>query len=98
MRARSLFLLLVLAAVLRAQDYATIRPSPQQVEWQDLEIGVLFHFGPNSFMGREWGDGTADPKVFLPDQFNPDQWMRAAKACGARYAIMVAKHHDGFAL
>lgn len=49
-------------------------------------------------MDREWGDGTADPRVVNPAQFNPDQWMRAIKASGARYVVMVAKHHDGFAL
>jgi len=43
-----------------------IKPSPQQVTWQDLEFGVIIHFGTNTFLNREWGDGTADPKVFNP--------------------------------
>jgi alpha-L-fucosidase len=81
-----------------AQNFTEIKPSPQQVAWQDLEIGVLVHFGPNSFMDREWGDGTADPSVFNPRQFDATQWVTAAKAAGARYLVMVAKHHDGFCL
>jgi len=55
-----------LAARLAAQNFVDMRPSPQQVAWQDLEIGVLIHFGPNSFMDREWGDGTADPHYNRP--------------------------------
>ena len=84
--------------MLCAQQFADVRPSPQQLNWQDLEIGVLVHFGPNTWMDREWGDGTADPAVFNPKQFDPDQWVRAAKAAGANYMVMVAKHHDGFCL
>ncbi len=86
------------AASLRAQNFTEIKPSPQQVEWQDLEFGVLIHYGPNSFMDREWGDGTADPKVFNPTELDTEQWMRAIKAAGAKYVVLVAKHHDGFCL
>ena len=81
-----------------AQNFVDIKPSPAQVEWQDLEIGVIFHFGTNTFLNREWGDGTASPSVFHPTHVDTDQWMEAAKAGGARYAVLVAKHHDGFAL
>src|ERR1700752_1974870 len=82
-----------------AQDSTgDIRPSPQQVAWQDLEFGVILHFSTNTFLDREWGDGTASPSVFNPTQFDPDQWMRAIKASGAKYVVLVAKHHDGFCL
>src|SRR5258708_208181 len=81
-----------------AQNFVDVRPSPQQMEWQDLEFGVIIHFGPNTFQDREWGDGTADPRVFDPSAFDPEQWMRAIKAAGAKYVVMVAKHHDGFCL
>src|ERR1700738_5321777 len=73
-------------------------PAPYQNAWQDLEFGVILHFSTNTFLDREWGDGTASPKVFNPAQFDPDQWMKAIKASGATYVVMVAKHHDGFCL
>jgi alpha-L-fucosidase len=95
-----LLFLLGLAALpaSRAQNFVDIKPSPQQVEWQDLEFGALIHFGTNTFLDREWGDGAASAQVFAPTQFDPEQWMRAIKASGARYVILVAKHHDGFCL
>ena len=79
-------------------NFSDVKPSPQQMEWQDLEIGVIVHFGTNTFLNREWGDGTADPKVFSPSQVDPEQWLQAAKSAGARYVVLVAKHHDGFCL
>jgi alpha-L-fucosidase len=87
-----------LAAPLAAQNFAEVKPAPQQTAWQDQEIGVIVHFSTNTFLNQEWGDGTADPKVFNPANFDPDQWMKAIKASGARYVVMVAKHHDGFCL
>ncbi len=81
-----------------AQNFSEIKPTPQQSQWQDLEFGVILHFSTNTFLDREWGDGTASPKVFNPLQFDPNQWMRAIKASGAAYVVLVAKHHDGFCL
>jgi alpha-L-fucosidase len=79
-------------------NFMDVKPSPQQVEWQDLEIGAIIHFGPNTFLNQEWGDGRADPSVFNPSNADPEQWMRAANAAGVKYVVFVAKHHDGFCL
>ena len=89
---------LVVGASAQVQNFVDVKPSPQQVEWQDLEFGVILHFSTNTFLNREWGDGTASPSVFNPTQFDPDQWMQAIKASGAKYVVLVAKHHDGFCL
>jgi len=81
-----------------AQNFVDLKPTPQQVEWQDLEFGVIVHFGLNTFTDKEWGSGKVSPSVFNPTKFNPDQWVEAAKAAGAKYLVFVAKHHDGFCL
>ena len=98
LRSLPLLCIIALASVASAQNFTDIKPSPAQVEWQDLEIGVIFHFTTNTFLNLEWGDGTASPSIFNPTHVDTDQWMEAAKAGGARYAVLVAKHHDGFAL
>jgi len=94
-----LLLVTMLAPVeIYAQNFSEIKPSPQQIAWQEMEIGGIFHFAPNTFMDREWGDGTAEPSVFNPSNFDAQQWIQAVKAAGIKYVVMVAKHHDGFCL
>jgi alpha-L-fucosidase len=90
---------LIACATVCAQDAGgDIRPAPYQTAWQDLEFGVIIHFSTNTFLDREWGDGTASPSTFNPTAFDPDQWMQAIRDSGAKYVVLVAKHHDGFCL
>ena len=35
---------------------------------------------------------------FNPGQYDPDKWMAAAKRAGFTYAVLTAKHHDGYCL
>lgn len=37
-------------------------------------------------------------KEFNPTRYNPDEWLALAHRAGMRYAVFVAKHHDGFCM
>ncbi|TCD11516.1 alpha-L-fucosidase [Pedobacter frigidisoli] len=99
---RSIFILLLfISANIYAQPapkpYGAL-PSKRQLAWHDVEVYGLIHFTPTTFENKEWGFGDADPKTFNPSDFNAEQIINAAKAGGLKGIILVAKHHDGFAL
>ena len=35
---------------------------------------------------------------FDPQNYHPDAWLRTAREAGIRYAVLTARHHDGYAL
>lgn len=76
-----------------------LRPTKEQQQYQDWEMGVFFHFGIRTFYeGRQDWDGGAMPaEGFFPRKLDCGQWLRTAKEAGFRYAVLVCKHHDGFA-
>ena len=92
--------LLTLALALAAceeKPYGAL-PTPQQIAWQDMELTMFCHFGPNTFTGLEWGEGTEAEDIFNPTDLDCRQWVRTAKAAGFKGIIITGKHHDGFCL
>lgn len=75
-------------------------PNQRQLNFLDWEFGVFFHFGIRSFYpGHKDWDGVEMPaEKFNPKELDCEQWIVTAKQAGATYAILTAKHHDGFAL
>jgi alpha-L-fucosidase len=90
----------LLASIMVAISGFTQSPKPtkQQLIWHEDEYYWFLHFGPNTFTGKEWGDGKEKTEIFNPTELNTDQWCRIAKAAGASGMIITAKHHDGFCL
>ncbi|WP_050514674.1 alpha-L-fucosidase [Streptomyces rimosus] len=77
---------------------AKVTPTARQLAWQREELTGFVHFGPNTFTGKEWGEGTEDPNILQPKELDTDQWARTFKSAGFKKVILTAKHHDGMLL
>lgn len=76
---------------------------------QHDRFGLFVHWGIYSLGARhEWVQSkeripTEEYRTRYFDNFNPDRfdavaWAETARAAGMRYAVLTAKHHDGFCL
>lgn len=71
-------------------------------------FGMFIHFGVYAAGARgEWFQSIERIPAesyaryashFDPDLFDAKDWARRARAAGMRYAVMTAKHHDGFCM
>ena len=41
-------------------------PSNAQLKWHENNYYFFMHFGPNTFTGKEWGDGKEKTSIFNP--------------------------------
>lgn len=75
------------------------KPTPPQLAFMDLELGMFIHFGLSTYTGQISGDGKQPASKFNPTgEIDCDQWMKAAKLMGAKYAVLTARHEGGFCL
>ncbi len=85
-------------------DYDGPRPTPVQLGWQEAELGVLVSYELHTFGEGRYVQRDArvtpidDVDRFDPELLDAEQWIRAAKAAGARFAILTASHESGFRL
>ncbi len=83
--------------VRQLQTPVLARPSVPQRLWQERELGMFVHFGPNTWQDQEYDDRSLAPSEIIPT-VDTDQWVDTAAAMGARYIVMVAKHAGGFCM
>ena len=82
------------------------KPTKEQLAWQELELGVLIHYGmeiyrpelPYPWYKTDVVRTELDPKTIHPTKLEPEQWVRSAAEMGAKYAVLVANHCTGFSL
>ncbi|MDX2600796.1 alpha-L-fucosidase [Streptomyces caniscabiei] len=95
-------------------DLGVEQQSDEKVRWlQDAKIGMFIHWGPYSGPAKgEWymenaaitpenykkyvTDATSEQ--FTGSAYDPAAWAQLAKDMGAKYTVLTARHHDGFAL
>jgi alpha-L-fucosidase len=81
----------------------------RRTKWfQDARFGMFIHWGLYSIPAKmEWIRGVErmSPEryreyfeAFDPVDYEPREWARLAKRAGMKYAVLTAKHHDGFCL
>lgn len=79
-------------------------PASHQIKWHEAELGVIFHYDLHVFDGKKYNQTTnriipvEDYNIFNPTQLDTDQWVRAAQAMGAKFAVLTATHETGFAI
>ncbi len=94
------------ADTVQPQPARTPTPTPEQLAWQDAELGMFIHFDIEVFdpqfthaqpsNGTRVSLGAIPPSAFNPAKLNTDQWLQTAKDLGANYAVFTAKHSSGF--
>ncbi len=81
----------------------------RRTEWfKNARFGMFIHFGLYSIPARgEWvrsiekmpeSEYLSYFQAFEPDRFDAREWAKLAKQSGMKYAVLTAKHHDGFCL
>jgi alpha-L-fucosidase len=77
--------------------------------WKEARFGIFIHWGLYSagdyseswsfYTGEvSYADYMAQAKQFTAASYDPDAWAALIAESGAKYAVLTAKHHDGFAL
>ena len=81
----------------------------QRTKWfMDARFGMFIHWGLYSIPAcGEWMMSEKEMTTeeyhkyfeqFDPVDYDPKKWARLAKKAGMKYAVLTAKHHDGFCL
>jgi alpha-L-fucosidase len=103
----------MLAGVVPACHSANNDQTDRTKWYRDAKFGMFIHWGPYSVASVEasWPIMVPEPHwnitepayrglppQFDPVKFDPQAWVRLAKAAGQRYMVFTTKHHDGFCM
>lgn len=92
------------------EQYSDARANrAERTRWfQQARFGLFIHWGIYAIPARgEWVRSAERLSIedyqqyfneFDPYHYNPHEWARVAKLAGMKYAVLTAKHHDGFCL
>lgn len=71
----------------------------EQLDFLDWEFGIFFHFGIRTFYEghTDWDLKEMPLEGFNPTELDCESWIKTISQAGAKYAVLVCKHHDGFA-
>jgi len=81
-----------------SQPSTLARPAARQLAFQDLELGVFIHYSIDTYCADGVAPGNTPASSFNPTKLDPEQWVLAAKAMGAAYVVLTARHEQGFCL
>lgn len=79
----------------RSDSRTLALPRPNQLAFQDMEVGTFFHYSIDTYGSQH---GMLSPDQFDPTDLDAEQWVLAAKSMGARFAVLTARHEQGFCL
>jgi alpha-L-fucosidase len=90
-------------------DVSLYEARMNRTKWfMNARFGMFIHWGLYAITARgEWVRSVERISIedyqkyfdeFNPTSYNPHEWARIAKSAGMKYAVMTAKHHDGFCL
>ncbi|WP_177307807.1 alpha-L-fucosidase, partial [Pseudoduganella namucuonensis] len=71
------------------------RPTPRQLAFDEMELGAFIHYSIDTYGSVSAGKPAS---AFNPTSLDTEQWVLAAKAMGARYVVLTARHEQGFCL
>ena len=88
------------SGVLRAQNRSAklATPTRNQLAFHDLELGTFIHYSIDVYAKRGTPHGGTPASAFDPTALNVEQWVLGAKAMGASYVVLTARHEEGFCL
>lgn len=89
--------------------YDVVAERTKRTKWyQEARFGMFIHWGLYAIPARgEWVRSNEcmpkedyDPFIneFTTEHYDPKEWAKLAKKAGMKYAVLTAKHHDGFCL